>query len=327
MKKSVLISLFSAAMLAMAGCSSGSETGGSATNSAGDDGKVVVGWSQMENNNPWRIAETKSIREEAKKRGFQMVYSDAQSDTAKQVSDVEDMVAQGVDYIILAPREFEGLSPALATAKKAHIPVILVDRKVAGEAGKDYVSFLGSNFIEQGQKAADWLINEMGGKGNIVELTGTSGSSVAIDRQKGFMDKLKEKAPDMKVISSQTGDFARANGQKVMENLLQSQGDKIDAVYAHNDEMAIGAINAIKAAGKVPGKDIIIVSVDGTKDALQAIVDGKMGATVESSPFFGPSVFDVIENLEEGKEVEKEIIIKDRFFDKTNAKDFVNDAY
>jgi galactofuranose transport system substrate-binding protein len=167
----------------------------------------------------------------------------------------------------------------------------------------------------------------MGGKGNIVELTGTSGSSVAMDRQKGFVDKLKEKAPDMKVIASQTGDFARANGQKVMENLLQSEGDKINAVYAHNDEMAIGAINAIKAAGKVPGKDIIIVSVDGTKDALQAIIDDEMGATVESSPFFGPSVFDVIENLEDGKEVEKEIIIEDRFFDKSNAADFVKEAY
>jgi galactofuranose transport system substrate-binding protein len=327
MKKKLLIPLFSAAMIALAGCSSGSDPSGAATNTAGDDGELVVGWSQMENNNPWRIAETKSIREEAEKRGIKMVYSDAQSDTAKQISDVEDMVAQGVDYIILAPREFEGLTPALETAKKADIPVILVDRKVAGEPGKDYVSFLGSNFIEQGQKAADWLIEEMGGKGNIVELTGTSGSSVAMDRQKGFVDKLKEKAPDMKVIASQTGDFARANGQKVMENLLQSEGDKINAVYAHNDEMAIGAINAIKAAGKVPGKDIIIVSVDGTKDALQAIIDDEMGATVESSPFFGPSVFDVIENLEDGKEVEKEIIIEDRFFDKSNAADFVKEAY
>lgn len=327
MKRKFLIPLFSAAMIAMAGCSSGSAPSNTATNSGGDDGEVVIGWSQMENNNPWRIAETKSIRDEAEKRGYKMVYSDAQSDTAKQISDVEDMVAQGVDYIILAPREFEGLTPALETAKKADIPVILVDRKVAGDAGKDYVSFLGSNFIEQGQKAADWLIDEMGGKGNIVELTGTSGSSVAMDRQKGFGDRLKEKAPDMKVIASQTGDFARANGQKVMENLLQSEGNNIDAVYAHNDEMAIGAINAIKAAGKVPGKDIIIVSVDGTKDALQAIIDGEMGATVESSPFFGPSVFDVIEDLEAGKEVEKEIIIKDRFFDKSNAADFVKEAY
>jgi galactofuranose transport system substrate-binding protein len=326
-KNGWILAIASVLMLILGACSSGASSSPGTSEKKKDDGKLVVGWSQMENNNPWRIAETKSIRDEAKKRGIEMVYSDAQSDTAKQVSNVEDMIAQGVDYIILAPREFEGLSPALAAAKKAKIPVILVDRKAKGQVGEDYVTFLGSNFIEQGQHAADWLIEAMGGKGNIVELTGTSGSSVAIDRQKGFADRIKEKAPDMKVIASQTGDFARANGQKVMENLLQSQGDKINAVYAHNDEMAIGAINAIKAAGKVPGKDITIVSVDGTKDALKAIINGEMGATVESSPFFGPSVFDVIEKLEKGEKVPEEIIIKDRFYDKNNAKDFVDKAY
>lgn len=288
---------------------------------------LVVGFSQMEMNNPWRIAETKSIQDEAEKRGIKLVYSDAQGQTAKQVSDIEDMIAQKVDYIVLAPREFEGLAPALEAAKAANIPVILVDRKAKGEAGVDYLSFIGSNFIEEGQRAAEWLIKEMGGKGNIVELTGTAGSSVALDRQKGFMDVLKEKAPDMKVIASQTGDFARANGQKVMENLLQSHGDKINAVYAHNDEMAIGAINAIKAAGKVPGKDIKIVSIDGTKDALNAIIAGELGATVECSPFFGPAVFDVIEKHSKGEKVPTEIINEDRFFDASNAKQFVDSAY
>lgn len=318
-----LFVLVVAFMMFLVGCSSGSTSNEPNTTEKQEDDKLVVGWSQMENNNPWRIAETKSIREEAKKRGIEMVYSDAQGDTAKQVSDVEDMIAQGVDYIILAPREMEGLAPALESAKNANIPVILVDRMANGE----HVTFLGSNFIEQGQRAAEWLIEAMGGKGNIVELTGTSGSSVALDRQKGFTDTINEKAPDMEIIASQTGDFARADGQKVMENLLQSFGDEIDAVYAHNDEMAIGAINAIKAAGKVPGKDITIVSVDGTKDALQAIIDGELGATVESSPFFGPSVFDVIEKLEKGEEVPKQIIIEDRFFDKSNAAEFVDSAY
>lgn len=312
-------------LLILAACSSGSTSGGAGEKA--DDGKLVVGWSQMENNNPWRIAETESIRSEAKKRGIELVYSDAQGDTAKQLSDVEDMVAQGVDYIILAPREFEGLAPALTAAKNAKIPVILVDRKAKGNAGEDYITFLGSDFIKQGQLAAEWVIEAMSGKGNIVELTGTSGSSVAMDRQKGFTDAIKEKAPDMKIIASQNGDFARANGQKVMENLLQSKGNDINVVYAHNDEMAIGAINAIKSAGKVPGKDIIIVSVDGTKDGLQAIIDGEMGATVESSPFFGPHVFDVIEKLENGEDVSKEIIIEDRFFEKNNAKEFVDEAY
>ncbi|MEY8753065.1 ABC transporter substrate-binding protein [Peribacillus frigoritolerans] len=324
-KNSLLFVLMSMLLLILAACSSGSPSGGSGEKV--DDGKLIVGWSQMENNNPWRIAETESIREEAKKRGIQMVYSDAQGDTAKQLSDVEDMVAQGVDYIILAPREFEGLAPALTAAKNAKIPVILVDRKAKGTPGEDYVTFLGSDFIKQGQRAAKWLIEEKNGKGNIVELTGTSGSSVAMDRHKGFADTIKDNAPEMKIIASQNGDFARANGQKVMENLLQSNGDEIDIVYAHNDEMAIGAINAIKSAGKVPGKDIIVVSVDGTKDGLQAIIDGEIGATVESTPFFGPQVFDVIGNLENGEDVPTEIIMEDRFFDKNNAKEFVNEAY
>lgn len=292
-----------------------------------DRGELVVGFSQMEMNNPWRIAETKSIQDEAEKRGIKLVYTDAQGQTAKQVSDIEDMVAQKVDYIVLAPREFEGLTPAMEAAKAAGIPVILVDRKAKGEAGTDYLSFIGSDFIEEGRRAAEWLIKETGGKGNIVELTGTAGSSVALDRQKGFVDEITAKAPEMKVIASQTGDFARANGQKVMENLLQSHGDQINAVYAHNDEMAIGAINAIKAAGKVPGKDILVVSIDGTKDALKAIIAGELGATVECSPYFGPAVFDVIEKHGKGEQVPAEIINEDRFFDKSNAQEFVDSAF
>ncbi|WP_408008329.1 ABC transporter substrate-binding protein [Pseudalkalibacillus sp. A8] len=295
---------------------------GKAADGGGGDKELVIGFSQMENNNPWRIAETKSIREEAEKRGYKMVYTDAQSDTSKQVSDVEDMIAQGVDYIVLAPREFDGLAPALESAQTAGIPVILVDRMADGE----HLTFIGSNFVKQGQRAGEWLVEATGGNAKIVELTGTTGSSVAIDRQKGFMDVIDQQE-GMEVIASQTGDFARAEGQKVMENLLQSHGDDITAVYAHNDEMAIGAINAIEVAGKTPGEDITIVSVDGTKDALQSIIDGKMGATVESSPFFGPTVFDVIEKHAGGEEIEKEIIIEDRFFDKDNAEEFVDEAY
>jgi ABC-type sugar transport system substrate-binding protein len=309
----------------LVGCSTDSVSEGeSGSNDSSEKGNedLVIGFSQMENNNPWRIAETKSVREEAEKRGYKLVYTDAQSDTSKQVSDVEDMIAQGVDYIVLAPREYEGLAPALESAKGAGIPVLLIDRMAKG----DHLTFIGSNFIQQGQRAAEWLIEATGGEAKIIELTGTTGSSVAIDRQEGFMEKIKEEK-GMEVIASQTGDFARAEGQKVMENLLQSYGDEVTAVYAHNDEMAIGAINAIEAAGKVPGKDITIVSVDGTKDGLQAIIDGKMGATVESSPFFGPTVFDVIEKHASGEEIEKEIIIEDRFFDEENAKDFVDEAY
>jgi galactofuranose transport system substrate-binding protein len=285
-----------------------------------------VGFSQMENNNPWRIAETNSIKDEAAKRGIELVYTDAQSQTAKQVSDVEDMIAQKVDYILLAPREFEGLAPALQAAKAAKIPVILIDRAAAGTAGEDYVTLIASDFILEGQQAGEWLAKQTNGKANIVELTGTTGSSVAKDRADGFVQAIS-KFPDMKIIASQTGDFARANGQKVMENIIQAKGKEITAVYAHNDEMAIGAIQALKAAGMTPGKDVILISIDGEKDALKAIVAGELGATVECNPRFGPSAFDVIEKLQKGEKVPTGIVNPDRFFDKANADKFIEEAY
>jgi ABC-type sugar transport system substrate-binding protein len=307
----------------------GSGSPAASSSNAGDGGttkKLKVGFSQMETNNPWRIAETNSIKEEAAKRGIELVYTDAQSQTSKQVSDVEDMIAQKVDYILLAPREFEGLVPALEAAKAAKIPVILIDRAAKGVAGEDFVTLIASNFIEEGHRAGEWLVKEMNGKGNIVELLGTTGSSVAKDRADGFAQAIKA-SPDMKVISSQSGDFARANGQKVMENIIQAKGKEITAVYAHNDEMAIGAIQALKAAGMKPGVDVKIVSVDGSKDALKAIVAGELGATVECNPFFGPKAFEVIEKLEKGETVEPLIVNPDRFFDINNAEKMIDSAF
>jgi galactofuranose transport system substrate-binding protein len=288
--------------------------------------KFVVGFSQMESDNPWRIAETNSLRDEAQKRGVQLVVTDAQGQTAKQVSDVEDLIARRVSLILLAPREFEGLAPALQAAKRAKIPVVLVDRAAAGTPGRDYVTLLASNFIDQGRRAAEWLATQTNGKANIVELTGTPGASVAADRAKGFHDEIT-KHPGMKIIASQTGDFSRAAAQRVMQNLAQSLGKQITAVYAHNDEMALGAIQALKAAGLAPGKDVIVVSVDGQRAALESINRGELGATVESNPRFGPIAFDTIEKIRRGEQVPEKILINDRFFDRTNAAQFVSEAY
>jgi ribose transport system substrate-binding protein len=218
-----------------------------------DSGQYTVGFAQMESNNPWRLAQTASLKAEAAKRGYQLVVTDAQGQTSKQVSDVEDLIARRVKVILLAPREYQGLVPALQAAKQAKIPVILVDREAAGTPGQDYVTFLGSNFVEQGKRAADWLAKSSNGAATVVELTGTPGSSVATDRAKGFRDEIA-KYPGMKVVASQTGDFSRAKGQQVMQNLAQSLGKGFTAVYAHNDEMALGAIEALKAAGRRPGR-------------------------------------------------------------------------
>jgi ribose transport system substrate-binding protein len=292
------------------------------------NGKILVGFSQMENNGPWRIAETQSIKDEAAKRAskFDLIVTDAQGQTAKQVSDVEDLIARRVDVILLAPREFEGLGPALQAAKEAKIPVILIDRIAAGTPGQDYVAFVGSDFIEEGRRAGEWLDKQSKGKAGIVELTGTSGASVAQDRSQGFKNAIQG-SPDMKIIASQTADFTRATAQKVMENIIQAKAKEITAVYAHNDEMALGAIQALKDAGLKPGQDVLVVSVDGEKDALKAVARGEMNVTVECNPRFGPIAFDTIEKYLAGDKVPPKIILQDRFFDSSNAAQFVDEAY
>ncbi|HEV2131011.1 MAG TPA: ABC transporter substrate-binding protein, partial [Longimicrobiaceae bacterium] len=252
--------------------------------------------------------------------------TDAQDQTAKQVADVEDLIARRVDYILLAPREYEGLAPALDAARDANIPVILVDREAEGTPGEDFVTFLGSNFVEQGRRAAEWLVQETGGRAGIVELTGTPGSSVAADRARGFREVI-DQHPGMRILASQTGEFSRAAGQRVMQNIAQSLGRQITAVYAHNDEMALGAIQALKSSGLNPGTDVKVVSIDGQRAALEAIIRGELGATVESNPRFGPIAFDTIEELRRGEQVPTKKLITDRFFDRTNAEQYLADAY
>jgi ribose transport system substrate-binding protein len=287
-----------------------------------------VGFAQSESNNPWRIAQTESMRAEAQKRGWQLVYTDAASSAAKQVADVDSMIAQGVDLIFLAPREEKPLVPAVMKAKRAGIPVILLDRKVdegVAKPGRDYVTFIGSDFVEEGRRAAEWLVKATGGNARIIQLEGTVGSSPANDRRKGF-EEVIAKNPGMKVVASQSGDFVRDKGRQVTETLLQAHPDAT-AIYAHNDEMVIGAIAALEAAGKRPGQDIQLVSIDGTRDALQAIVDGKLGATVECNPRFGPKAFDTAVRYGKGEKVESWVINEDRFFDKANAAANVAEAY
>jgi galactofuranose transport system substrate-binding protein len=288
--------------------------------------EFVVGFSQMESDNPWRLAETKSLKDEAAKRGIQLVVTDAQGQTSKQVADVEDLIARRVNVILLAPRTFEGLTPALQAAKAAKIPVILLDRAAAGKAGDDYVTLLVSDEKEEGRRAAAWLANQMKGAASIVELAGTPGASAADDRAAGFREGIA-KYPNMKIIASQTGNFSRATGQGVMQNIAQSLGKKITAVFAHNDEMALGAIQALIAAGLTPGKDVIVVSVDGERAGLEAIERGELGATVECNPRFGPLAFDTIEKFRKGETLPPKIVVPDRFFDKQNAKQFIADAY
>lgn len=287
-----------------------------------------AGFAQTESNNPWRLAETASIQGEAKTLGHQLVYTDAASSAAKQVSDVNSMIAQRVDFIILAPREEKPLIPAIMNAKKAGIPVILVDRNVdqsLAKAGEDYLTFIGSDFIKEGQRVAEWTVKKAGGKGKIIELEGTTGSSPANDRKKGFDDAIKA-AGGFEIVASQSGDFSRDKGRQVAETLLQAHPDAT-IVYAHNDEMALGAIAAIEAAGKKAGQDILVVSIDGEKDGVQAILDGKLGCTCECSPFFGPVAFETMKKYAAGETIPPSIVNQDRFYDASNAKEMLATAF
>ena len=290
--------------------------------------EIVVAFSQMEMNNAWRVAETNSIQEEAEARGIKLIYTDANGDTAKQVSDVEDIVTQKPDVILMAPREYDGVGPALEAAKEAGIPVLLLDREAAGVPGEDYLAFVGADFYWEGQECAKKLVERFGTEEevNVVQITGTPGSSVAIDRQKGFEEELA-KYDNFNIIATQNGEFTRSIAQSAMENIIQAQGDEIDAVFGHDDECAIGAIQALKAAGLKPGEDIAVVGVGGFKDACVSIQNGEMDGTVLCSPWFGPTAFDLVEKIVAGEEIDTKVVNPGYMIDASNVEEYIPSAF
>jgi galactofuranose transport system substrate-binding protein len=286
-----------------------------------------VAFSQNASNNPWRLAETKSFKDEAAKRGWKLTITDANNDQAKQIQDIKGLIAQKPDALFIAPIT-EQLGNVVVDARKAGIPVFLVDRDVdhkVAKPGQDFVSVMTSDFVQEGKRAAWAMANATGGNAKIIELEGTTGASPAIDRKKGFDEAIKA-CPGMQVVVSQDGDFTRDKGRQVTETLLQSHPEAT-AIYAHNDEMAVGAIAAIKAAGKAPGKDIKLVSIDGEKDALSAIQKGELFTSVECSPRFGPKAFDTMQQYASGKPTPVALINTDRLFDTKNAQQLFSTAF
>jgi galactofuranose transport system substrate-binding protein len=289
---------------------------------------AVVGFSQSEKEaNPFRIAETQSIKDEAAKVGVkQLLTTNANSQLNKQISDIQDMINQGAQALIVAPLNSDGLEPALAAARAKDIPVLTVDRKVNSEPCKDYLAFLGSNFVEQGERAAQEMAKALGNKGKVAILLGSSGNNVTTDRTNGFVDEMAKIAPDIEIVAQQTGEFTREKGQQVMEQIIQAQPD-ITGVYAENDEMGLGALVALKSAGKTPGTDVHVVSIDGTRNAVQKVVDGEMFAVVESNPRFGPLAFETLEKFMSGEPVSQNVVISDKLYGKDNASAEVSNAY
>ncbi|GGP77502.1 ABC transporter substrate-binding protein [Saccharothrix coeruleofusca] len=290
---------------------------------------AIIGFSQSEKEaNPFRTAETQSIRDEAAKLGIpddKLLVTNAQSDLNKQISDIKSLLDRGAQLLVVAPLNSDGLQPALDAAKAKKVPVITIDRKVTSQPCADYLTFIGSDFVEQGKRAARQMARVTGGSGKVAILLGASGNNVTTDRTKGFKDELVN-TPGLTVVAEQTGEFDRSKGQAVMEQLIQSNPD-ITAVYAENDEMGIGAVTALRGAGKQPGKDVKIVSVDGTQNAVRMIAEGSYNAVIESNPRFGPLAFQTLQRFADGEEVPPTVVISDDEYDETNAAQKLGNAY
>jgi len=278
--------------------------------------KIVLGFAQVGAESEWRTANTESIKSSAQEAGIDLKFSDAQQKQENQIKAIRSYIAQKVDVIAFSPVVETGFENVLREAKAAKIPVVLTDRSVKVKDDSLYVTFMGSDFTEEGRKAGRWLVDKMKdnkGPVNIVELQGTVGSAPAIDRKKGFEEIIK-KDPKFKIIRSQTGDFTRAKGKEVMEAFLKADGKNINVLFAHNDDMAIGAIQAIEEAGMKPAKDIIIISIDAVKGAFEAMMAGKLNVSVECSPLLGPQLMSAVKDIVAGKPVPKRIITEEGIF-------------
>jgi simple sugar transport system substrate-binding protein len=278
---------------------------------------LVVGFAQIGAESEWRTGNTASIKEAAEALGVELNFSDAQQKQENQIKAIRVFIAQQVDVIGVSPVVEDGWESVFQEAKDAGIPIILVDRRAAVSPDL-YVTYMGSDFLEEGKNAARVMVKLLNGKGKIVELIGTVGSAPANDRYKGFREILKD-YPEMKIIASAPGDFTRAKGEEVMEALLRRFGKDIDALYAHNDDMAIGAIRAIEAYGLRPGQDIKIVSIDAIRDAFKAMIDGKLNATVECNPLLGPQFFELALKVANGEPVPRWIPSQESIYYPDNA--------
>lgn len=281
---------------------------------------LKIGLAQMHYTNAFRIAETESVISAFEAVGAEVVWNEAGNDTATQVANAKDLLAQDIDYLLLPPKEEAGLVPALDAAKEAGVPVILLDRSANGEPGVDYVTAIRSDAIAEGEWCAQWIIDNYPDGANIVEVFGAPGSTTAMDRAEGFWNLLAEAGDQYVKLDSQVGDNVRDTAQKVTENMIQAHGSDIDIIVTHSDEMTFGTLQAIEGMGYVAGEDFKVLSIgDGASALLEAIIDGRVAACSECSPLLGPQAVEVVKTLEEGGTVEGLIWANDRFFTIENA--------
>jgi galactofuranose transport system substrate-binding protein len=305
-------------------------TGCGDSEAAGGDGKIVMGFAQVGAESGWRTANTESIKESAEDAGFELKFADAQGKQENQIKAIRSFIQQKVDVIAFSPVVETGWDAVLQEAKRANIPVILTDRAVDTEDTSLYETFLGSDFVLEGEKAGEWLVenaadSDIDGDGdiNVVQLEGTTGAAPAIDRAEGFASAIAAE-PSIEVTASQTGDFTRDGGKQVMESFLNSE-EGIDVVFAHNDDMGLGAIEAIEAAGLEPGVDVKIITVDAVHDGMAALAEGKINFIVECNPLLGPQLMDLAEQVLDGKEVPERVVTEETTFTQEQAAEVLPD--
>jgi simple sugar transport system substrate-binding protein len=306
-------------MLTLTACGGTAGAGGAGGSSGGD--KITMGFAQVGAESGWRTANTKSVQDSAKKAGVDLKFSDAQQKQENQIKAIRSYIQQKVDVIAFSPVVESGWDTVLKEAKNAKIPVILTDRAVDSSDKTLYKTFLGSDFVEEGKKAGDWLVKDSKSATdtvNIVEIQGTTGSAPANDRKEGFAEAIKAD-PKLKIVASQSGDFTRSGGKQVMEAFLKNNAD-IDVVFAHNDDEGLGAIEAIEAAGKVPGKDIKIITIDAVKDGMTALSNGKINYIVECSPMLGDQLMDLAKKVIAGESVPERVVTEETTFTQEQAK-------
>jgi len=313
------VALVGALAILTAGC--GGSSGGStaATGSGKSDGPIKVGFAQTGSESGWRSANTESMKKAfSKANGFDLVFNAADNDPAAQIAAVRSFISQGVDAIVVAPIVSDGWDDVLNEAKSAKIPVVLEDRTTSSPDSL-FASWVGDDFKKEGVTAGTWAKEQYGDKDTkMVVLEGTTGSAPANDRAAGFGEAIA--GTKIKTIASQSGDFTRDGGKKVMEGFLQKYGvDGINLVFAHNDDMALGAIEAIEAAGGKPGTGINIVSIDGVHDGMQALVDGKINYIVECNPLLGDQAAALVKKVLADKPVEKKNFAQDGAFTQEQA--------
>jgi len=286
----------------------------------------VVGFSQIGSESEWRTADTRSVQDAiTNDPTLVMVYSDAQQKQENQIRALRSFIARKVDCIVFTALVETGYGPVLAEAQKAKIPIIMIDRDVAKEDQKYRLTIMGSDFIKEGEKVGNWLATYLKAQGiddgstaiDFAELQGTTGSAPAIERAQGFRNIAKDH-PNWQIKHSQTGNFTDSEGKQVMEAFLKDD-PKIQVLFAHNDQMALGAIQAIKEAGLQPGKDIVIISIDGVKGAFLAMVNGELNCSVECNPLLGPQAVQAVRDLRDGKKLPARIWTIESVYDQSNA--------